>query len=280
VSGIQRKNLGSPDETEHFPGGVSYEVHLGELTVARNIHQPGWHWAEHVKPVVGGSSCRIHHTGYVVSGRARVRHDDGTEMEFGPDEVFDVTPGHDAWVVGDEPFETIDWVGAHRWASPPTGDRVLATIVMSDIVGSTARAAELGDHDWGLLLERHDTILRRQLDRFGGREVKTTGDGMLALFDGAERAVRGAIAMVRAVAEIDLRIRVGVHTGEVEYVPGNVRGVAVHVASRIMDLAVPGEVLASDTTRGLIESHDLDFVDRGRHTLKGVSQERTIFSVG
>lgn len=111
MSSIERKNLGSPDETEHFPGGVSHEVHLGELTVARNIHQPGWHWAEHVRPIVGGSSCRIHHTGYVVRGRSHVRHDDGTEMDFGPDDVIDVAPGHDAWVVGDEPFETIDWVG-------------------------------------------------------------------------------------------------------------------------------------------------------------------------
>jgi len=181
VAGIQRKNLGSPDETEHFPGGISTEVHLGELTVARIIHEPGWHWAEHVKPVVGGSSCRIHHTGYVIRGRACVQHDDGTEIEFGPDDVFDVPPGHDAWVVGDEPLETVDWVGAHRWASPPTGDRVLATIVMTDIVSSTARASELGDDAWGRLVGRHNTILRRQLDRFGGREVKTTGDGMLAL---------------------------------------------------------------------------------------------------
>lgn len=279
MSGIQRKNLGSPDETEHFPGGVSHEVHLGELTVARNVHEPGWHWAEHIKPIVGGSSCRVHHTAYVVRGRGRVRHDDGTEMEFGPDDVIDVAPGHDAWVVGGEPFETIDWVGAHRWASPPTGDRVLATIVMTDIVDSTARAAELGDVAWRWLLERHHTILRRQLDRFGGREVVTTGDGMLALFDGAERAVRGAAAMVGAVEEIDLRIRAGVHTGEVEYVPGNVRGVAVHVASRIMALAGPGEVLVSDTTRGLIESRELGLIDRGRHALKGVSGERTIYAV-
>ncbi|KRT63398.1 MAG: hypothetical protein XU10_C0011G0009 [Chloroflexi bacterium CSP1-4] len=279
MSSIERKNLGSPDETEHFPRGVSHEVHLGELTVARNIHQPGWHWAEHVRPIVGGSSCRIHHTGYVVRGRSHVRHDDGTEMDFGPDDVIDVAPGHDAWVVGDEPFETIDWVGAHRWASPPAGDRVLATIVLTDIVDSTARAAELGDVAWGRLLERHHTILRRQLDRFGGREVKTTGDGMLALFDGAERAVRGANAMVRAVEEIDLRIRAGVHTGEVEYVPGNVRGVAVHVASRIMALAGSGEVLVSDTTRGLIESREITLIDRGRHALKGVTDERTIFAV-
>ena len=182
-------------------------------------------------------------------------------------------------MVGDEPFETIDWVGAHRWASPPAGDRVLATIVLTDIVDSTARAAELGDVAWGRLLERHHTILRRQLDRFGGREVKTTGDGMLALFDGAERAVRGANAMVRAVEEIDLRIRAGVHTGEGGDVPGNVRGVAVHVASRIMALAGSGEVLVSDTTRGLIESREITLIDRGRHALKGVTDERTIFAV-
>lgn len=151
---------------------------------------------------------------------------------------------------------------------------------MTDIVDSTARAAELGDVAWGRHLEGHHMILRRQLDRFGGREVATTGDGMLALFDGAERAVRGASAMTRAVEEIDLRIRAGVHTGEVEYIPGNVRGVAVHVAARIMALAGPGDVFVSDTTRGLIESRELTLVDRGLHALKGVSDERTIFAVG
>jgi class 3 adenylate cyclase len=110
--------------------------------------------------------------------------------------------------------------------------------------------------------------------------VVTTGDGMLAVFDGAERAVRGAAAMTRALDEIGLPIRVGVHTGEIEYVPGTLRGVTVHVAARITALAGPGEVLVSDTTRGLIESSELTFTNRGVHTLKGVARERTLYAAG
>lgn len=279
MSGLQRKSLRTPDESEAFPSGVSHEVHLGELTVARNLHEPGWHWAEHVRPVVGGQSCRIHHTGVVVRGRLRVRDDDGAEMDLEPDDVFDVPPGHDAWVIGDEPFETIDWVGAHRWASPPEGQRILATILMTDVVDSTALAERVGDAAFGRLLEQHLSALRRVLDRYAGHEIATTGDGMLALFDGAERAVLGAVAMTRTVESTDLKIRAGVHTGEVELVPGNVRGVAVHVTARIMALAGASEVLVSDTTRGLVESRELGFVDRGTHPLKGVTGRRTIFAV-
>jgi len=279
MSGLQRKSLSSPDETEAFPHGRSAEVHLGELTVARIYHEPGWHWAEHIRPVVGGQSCRIHHTGVVVRGRLRVRDDQGAEMDLAPDDVFDVAPGHDAWVIGDEPFETIDWVGAHRWASPAAGQRVLATILMTDIVDSTAFAERAGDVAWGRLMEQHLATLRRALDRFRGREIATTGDGILALFDGAERAVLGAVAMARAVDASDLRIRAGVHTGEVEVTPGNVRGVAVHVASRIMGLAGAGEVLVSDTTHDLIEGNELRFVERGSHALKGVTGRKAIFAV-
>ena len=86
------------------------------MTVSRNVQQPGWHWAEHVQPIVGGTSCRFHHVGVVVRGRGRVRMDDGSEFDFGPDDVMDVPPGHDAWVLGGEPFETIDWAGSHRYA--------------------------------------------------------------------------------------------------------------------------------------------------------------------
>jgi class 3 adenylate cyclase len=279
VAGLQRKSLREPDETEVFPRGTSREVHLGELTVARTFHEPGWRWSTDVMPIVGTPSCRFHHTGVVLRGRIRFREDDGTEMDFEPDDVFDVPAGHDAWVLGDTPFESVDWVGAHRWASPPTGGRVLATILFTDIVDSTARADALGDEAWGRLLEEHNMIIRQMLDRFRGREVATTGDGLLAMFDGVERAVQCATASVRALGAQDVPIRAGIHTGEVEVVPGNLRGLTVHIAARVMDLAAPGEVLVSATTRGLIEGRELRFSDRGAHELKGVSGARSIFAV-
>lgn len=279
MTGIQRKSLDQPDETDHFPHGVSHEVHLGELTVGRSIHEPGWHWADHVQPIVGGTSCRVHHTGYVVRGRMHIRHDDGTEAECAAGDVMDILPGHDAWVVGDEPVETVEWVGAHGWASPPTGERILATLVFTDIVDSTMAAERLGDREWRRLLESHDLRLRSVLDRYRGRQVATTGDGMLALFDGAERAVRAAAAMHAAVAGLDLRIRVAVHTGEVELVPNNVRGVTVHVAARILSLADGGEVLVSGTTRELLSDDTLAFVDRGEHSLKGIAGRRRIYAL-
>lgn len=279
MAGLQRKSLREPDEMEVFPRGTSREVHLGELTVARTFHEPGWRWSTDVMPIVGTPSCRFHHTGVVLGGRIRFRGDDGTEMDFGPDDVFDVPEGHDAWVLGNTPFESVDWVGAHRWASPPAGGRVLATILFTDIVDSTARADALGDEAWGRLLEEHNTIIRQMLDRFRGREVATTGDGLLAMFDGVERAVQCATASVHALRAQGVPIRAGIHTGEVEIVPGNLRGLTVHIAARVMDLAAPGEVLVSATTRGLIESRELRFSDRGTHELKGVSGARSIFTV-
>jgi len=279
MAGIQRKSLLTPDEREVFPLGRSDEVHLGELVVALTHQEPGWQWSKHVKPIVGTPSCLVHHTGVVVAGRIRVRLDDGTELECGPYDVVDIPPGHDAWVVGDEAYETIDWTGAHRWASPPSGQRVLATILFTDVVDSTALAARLGDRAWSKTLEDHHAISRSILDRFRGREIVTTGDGMLAIFDGAERAVLAARALGPALAHLDLRIRAGVHSGEIETVPGNVRGVAVHVAARVMALAGPNEVLVSDTTRGLVESRELSFTDRGAFELKGISGSRHVFSV-
>ncbi len=279
MSGIQRKNFGSPDERETFPLGESREVHLGELVVARTYQAPGWRWSEHVKPIVGTPSCLFRHSGVVLSGRLRWRLDDGTEVEFGPDDVFDIPAGHDAWVVGDEPFETIDWVGAHRWASPPTGERILATLLFTDIVGSTALATRLGDRAWSRLLEEHNTLIRGVLGRFRGREVVTTGDGMLAIFDGAERAVRAAAAVGPAVGRLGIAIRAAIHTGEIEVVPGNVRGVAVHVAARILALAAAGEVLVSQTTHDLIASAELSFEDRGAHEMKGLSGARAVYAL-
>jgi class 3 adenylate cyclase len=128
------------------------------------------------------------------------------------------------------------------------------------------------------LLARHNQLVRRVLDRYRGREVATTGDGFLATFDGAARAVHCAAALCNAVQTLGLTIRIGVHTGEVEYVAGNVRGVSVHAAARIMQLAQPGEVLVSATTHGLVDGSGLAFENRGAHELKGLSGARQLFA--
>jgi class 3 adenylate cyclase len=160
-----------------------------------------------------------------------------------------------------------------------SGERVVETILFTDIVDSTAKLHAMGDAAWRELLAEHNDRMRLELDRFRGRDIGTTGDGFLALFDGAARAVQCAEAMARSVREIGLSIRAGVHTGEVEHVPGNVRGVAVHTAARIMALAGPDEVLVSGTTMELAAGSGLAFESKGRRALKGIPGEREVFAL-
>jgi class 3 adenylate cyclase len=158
-------------------------------------------------------------------------------------------------------------------------DRVLATILFTDIVGSTERASALGDAAWAALLERHNGAVRQQLRRFSGDEIDTAGDGFLALFDGPARAVRCGLAVQDALREIGLEVRAGVHTGEVERPKGaKPRGIAVHVGARVMSLAGSGEVLVSGTTHDLVAGSGLEFEDRGDHELKGVDGRRRVFA--
>jgi class 3 adenylate cyclase len=161
---------------------------------------------------------------------------------------------------------------------PPDPDRVLATVLFTDIVGSTEQASALGDHAWRALLERHHTLVRKELDRFRGREVDTAGDGFLATFDGPARAVRCAAAITAGVREMGLEVRAGVHTGEVELVGEGVAGIAVHIGARICGLAEPGEVLVSATVRDLVAGSRIGFEDRGLFRLKGVADEWRLFN--
>jgi class 3 adenylate cyclase len=162
---------------------------------------------------------------------------------------------------------------------PPRRDRILATVLFTDIVGSTARAAELGDHEWRELLERHHRLLRASLDRFGGREIHTAGDGFLATFDSPRRAIECARAAAESLRTLDLAIRAGVHTGEIELSGGDVQGIAVHIGARIAALAGAGEVLVSSTVKDLIAGSGIQFVDRGSHELRGVPGEWRVFAV-
>jgi pimeloyl-ACP methyl ester carboxylesterase len=167
-------------------------------------------------------------------------------------------------------------VGSRRGSEP---ERALATVLFTDIVGSTARAAELGDRAWRRLLERHDAAVRRQLDLHRGCEVKTMGDGFLATFDGPARAIRCARALQEEVERLGLEVRAGIHTGEVELIGDDVGGMAVNIGARIGALAGSGEVLVSSTVRELVVGSGLEFADRGVQTLKGAPGEWRLFAV-
>lgn len=280
MSRIQVRSFREPDETLTPPLGESAIVRIGELTVERGVLQPGWRWRTHVKPIVRTEWCEFHHRGIVLSGQLGIHMDDGEEVIIVPDSVFDIPPRHDGWVVGDQPLVTIDWAGVEGWASPPReGERVLATILFTDIVDSTTLARRVGDAAWKRTRALHDESVRSVLSRFRGREVETAGDSFPAVFDGAARAVRCGAALVVAAAAMDLAIRVGIHTGDVEVgATGGVRGLAVNTAARVLALASGGEVLVSSTTRELAEGSTLRFTSRGRHELKGLDGERELFT--
>ncbi len=162
---------------------------------------------------------------------------------------------------------------------PPEHDRVLATVLFTDIVGSTARASAIGDRAWKELLERHHALVREELRTFRGREIDTAGDGFLASFDGPARAVRCARAIVQAVRAIGLEVRAGVHTGEVELMGESVGGIAVHIGARVAAMAAPSQVLVSGTVRDLVAGSGIEFDDYGTHPLKGVPGEWPLFAV-
>jgi class 3 adenylate cyclase len=157
-------------------------------------------------------------------------------------------------------------------------DRVLATLLFTDIVDSTRRAAEMGDRDWHALLDAHDAVVRSQLTRFRGREVNTSGDGFLAMFDGPQRAIRCAIAIRDAVHALGIEVRAGLHTGECEVRGDDIGGIAVHIGARVSALAGAHEVLVSSTLRDLVIGSGLEFDDRGAHELKGVPGEWHLFA--
>jgi class 3 adenylate cyclase len=161
----------------------------------------------------------------------------------------------------------------------PVVDRVLATVLFTDIVGSTEHAANVGDRHWRDLLDAHDVIVRRQLDLFRGRAVKGTGDGVFATFDGPARAIRCAGAIRDALRSLGMEIRAGLHTGEVELRDDDLGGIAVHIGARIASLGAPGEVLVSRTVRDLVAGSGLRFVDRGVHGLKGIPDQWQVYAV-
>ena len=256
-------------------------VDLDETAVGRMILQPGWRWSTDVAPKVGTTSCQVRHLGAALSGHIHVVVEDGGEMDIRAGDAYEIPPGHDAWVVGDAPWEAIEFASARVYGATDdeTGTRSLGTILMTDIVGSTAALERIGDAKWHSLLLTHNERLRAQIERFGGREMRTTGDGFQVLFTGAARGVQCAAAMIDAVSDLDLRIRAGLHTGDVELAAGSLHGIAVHAAARVSALAGPSEVLVSSVTRDLLDGSGLTFEERGVHELKGLSGARPVFAL-
>jgi class 3 adenylate cyclase len=171
------------------------------------------------------------------------------------------------------------FLGAAKTEKREESDRVLATVLFTDIVSSTERAAELGDRRWKDLLDSHDRMVREALDSFRGREIKTTGDGFLAAFDGPGKAINAATAIRERAGRLGIDIRAGLHVGEVELRGEDIGGIAVHVASRVLSNASPGEILVSSTVKDLVIGAGIDFEDRGSRELKGVPGEWRLYAV-
>jgi class 3 adenylate cyclase/esterase/lipase len=214
------------------------------------------------------SFIKVDHSRYIASKIPGARY---VELE-GEDNMFSL--GDAEAVLGEiEEFLT----GTRHEREP---DRMLATVLFTDICDSTARAAEMGDRGWRFLLERHDALFRQALERHRGREVKRTGDGFMATFDGPARAIRCAASIAEAMGSLGLQIRAGLHTGELEVMDGDLGGLAVHIASRVMGAAGPNEVLVSGTVKDLVVGSGIDFEDRGERELRGVPGEWRLYAVG
>ena len=282
MSRVEVRDLGEPEAVVSHPLGATYQVRLARTVISRHILQPGWSWEEHAQPSVGTSSCELYHRGVVLSGRMGIRTDEGEELIIGPNQVFDLPPGHVTWVEGEDVLEMVDWAGGAGFDPQPGGEaRAMATILFTDIVDSTVLAREAGDASWKRTLAMHEDVVRSVLAGFAGREIQTAGDSFLVVFDSVEGAIRCGLALVEALNAIQLSIRVGIHSGEVVMSGDHIWGLAVHAAARIMARAGAGEVLVSGITRDLTEgATGLTFESRGRHRLKGLDREHDLFAAG
>ncbi len=278
MGAIRKKSLAQPDLKNEMPHSTLSIVRIGSLTLGFGVVQPGFRWSTHLGPRAGTDSCQVHHVQLFLSGRFVSRMDDGEEVEFGPMDVGDIPPGHDAWVVGDEPVHVIDFAGnSDAIGMPREHERIVTTLLMTDIVDSTATASRMGDSAWRKLLTEHNGLVRAEVRRFGGSEVNTTGDGFLVTFRSAVAALRCAAAIIESLRESGIEIRAGVHTGEVEIIGEDIGGVAVHAVARIMALASPSEVFASSAAVGLVDGSGLTFEELGRREVKGLERPIEVY---
>jgi len=275
----QTRSFAEPEETRTFPRGRLRINSLDDVVVGRYELEPGWKWSNDVRPIVGTPFCQHHHVGYALQGCLHVCLKDGTSYDIKAGDAYEIPPGHDAWVLGDEMYMGIEFSGSRTFAIPAdaVGGGVVATLLFTDIVGSTATLARVGDAAWREMLLAHNVVMRTEIERHRGRELKTTGDGFLASFDSASRAVRCGQAMVGTSRAAGLDIRVGCHTGEVEFSHGDAYGVAVHAAARVMALAGAGQVFVSSTTRDLLAGSGASVESAGLHELKGLEGAREVF---
>jgi class 3 adenylate cyclase len=281
VAKLQKRNLANATEERSVGRGVLQLIEFGDTTISRITYQPGWRWSEDVRPIVGGELCMLRHIGICISGTLRVEMDDGAVIELGPDDAYEVPPGHDAWVVGEDPWVAIDSEGRRYFArvSAESDNRTLSTILFTDLVSSTETLARIGDAAWRDRLADYHLMATRQLEKNRGREVNTTGDGILAVFDSPARAVRCAMELTTGAANLGVEQRAGLHTGEVEVSGSDVRGIAVHVAARVAAAAGGREVLVSATTNSLLAGAGLATASRGVQKLKGIEQPVELFAV-
>jgi pimeloyl-ACP methyl ester carboxylesterase len=260
------KSVGAYERASASPGAVMALLRMNMEIDAR-----------HILPAIRVPTLVLHRTG---DRAVRVEHA-RCIAERVPGAKLVEFPGDDHWAaVGDSEAllgEIEEFLTGERHALEP--DRVLATVLFTDIVGATEKAATLGDRRWRELITQHHVLVRQQLQRFRGREIDTAGDGFLAVFDGPARAVRCACAVGEALRPLGVRIRAGLHTGECEVIDDKLGGLAVHIGARVASLAAPDEVLVSSTVKDLVAGSGLAFQDRGVHPLRGVPGEWRLFAV-
>jgi class 3 adenylate cyclase len=279
VSRTLVRSFSSPDQHRDFPGGILDLITVGALSFGREILLPGWRWSRDVQPIAGTDRCEFHHVGYTVSGGWVCEDRDGSQTEIGPGDIYDTPPGHDAWVIGDEPCVMIDFQGIEDWAARGAARRVLTTVLFADVVDSTTTIDRIGDAAWRRLQAQLFESIQSVLSTQDGLLVNTAGDGILARFESPVAAVRAASRITRAGERIGLQIRGAVHTGEVEEADGNLTGMAVHVAARVLARADAGEVLVTSTTRDLTLDAGVEYEERGVAELKGVPGARQLYAL-
>lgn len=254
---------------ERLGGSAATGARFFQAISDTNVH--------HVLPSIQAPTLVVHRRG---NRHVRVEH--GRYLaEHIPGAVYRELDGEDHVFCAGNTDALVDEIEEFLTGVRPAlaTDRVLATVLFTDIVGSSDKAAEVGDRAWRKLLDAHDAVVRTQLERFRGREIKTTGDGFLATFDGPARAIRCAVELSTGLRSLGLEIRAGLHTGEVEVRHDDIGGIAVHTGARVAALASTGEVLVSSTVKDLVAGSGIEFADRGEHELKGVPGSWKLYSV-